>query len=97
MIMKFKPVYNFQSVEFEYEIESEEDLDKAMFWFKTILEKMQDIAPDQPAPTKAAAPKEPMATDKQIATLKKLGVAEQDAKKLTTKQAYTKIKELIGD
>jgi len=93
MIIKFKPVYNFQSVEFEAEINSPEDLDKAFNSYKICLEKLQQIAPEQPAQPKAA-PKEPMATEKQKALLIKLGLDEKEVNKMTTKQAYMKIKEL---
>lgn len=94
MIIKFKPVYNFQSVEFEAEINSPEDLEKAFNSYKICLEKLQQIAPEQPAQPKAAAPKEPMATEKQKALLIKLGLDEKEVNKMTTKQAYMKIKEL---
>lgn len=96
MNLKFKPVYNFQSVEFEMEIKTPEDLKKAFEWYKKILEGLQEVAVDQPAQVKQATPKEPMATDKQVATLIKLGIAESEAKKMTCKQAVGKIKELIG-
>ena len=96
MNMKFKPVYNFQSVEFEMEIENEQDLDKSKRLYKAILEMLQEVAVDQPAQVKQVTPKEPMATDKQVATLIKLGVAESEARKMTCKQAVGKIKELIG-
>lgn len=95
MIMKFKPVYNFQSVEFEAEIKCPEDLEKAFNSYKICLEKLQEIAPEQPSNNGKPQPKEPMATEKQIATLVKLKMDEQEAKKLTQKQAYLKIKELI--
>ena len=96
MIMKFKPVYNFQSVEFEMEIKTPNDLANAFYWYETILEGLQKVAVDQPAQVKQVTPKEPMATDKQVATLIKLGVAESEARKMTCKQAVGKIKELIG-
>ena len=95
MIMKFKPVYNFQSVEFEMEVNGPADLSNAFKWYKQILIELQKVAPEQPAPVKQVAPKEAMATDKQISTLVKLGIDEEEAKKMTTKQAYNKIKELI--
>ena len=93
MIIKFKPVYNFQSVEFEAEINSPEDLEKAFNSYKICLEKLQQIAPEQPAQPKAT-PKEPMATERQKSLLIKLGLDEKEINKMTTKQAYMKIKEL---
>lgn len=96
MLMKFKPVYNFQSVEFEKEINDERDLDFVKETYKKVLEMLQEVAPDQPGPVKPQ-PKEAMASDKQVATLIKLGIEEKEAKRMTSKQAYLKIKELIGD
>lgn len=96
MLMKFKPVFNFQSVEFEYEVTTTEELTDAFRWYEAILKGLQEVAVDQPGPVKAQ-PKEAMASDKQVVTLKKLGVDEKEAKKMTSKQAYLKIKELIGD
>lgn len=93
MLMKFKPVYNFQSVEFETEINNPEDLEKAFNSYKICLEKLQQIAPEQPAQPKSA-PKEPMASEKQKALLIKLGLNEYEVNKMTAKQAYMKIKEL---
>lgn len=93
MLMKFKPVYNFQSVEFEAEINSPEDLEKAFNSYKICLEKLQQIAPEQPAQPKSA-PKEQMASERQKALLVKLGLNEYEVNKMTAKQAYMKIKEL---
>lgn len=95
MMMKFKPVYNFQSVEFEMQIESEDDLYEAKRLYKSVLAMLQEVAPEQPSNNGKSQPKEPMATEKQVATLVKLKMDEQEAKKLTQKQAYLKIKELI--
>lgn len=95
MIMKFKPVYNFQSVEFEMEIKDGTNLEEAKKIYKSVLDMLQEVAPEQPSNNGKVQPKEPMATEKQIATLVKLKMDEQEAKKLTQKQAYLKIKELI--
>jgi len=93
--MKFKPVYNFQSVEFEMEINSQEDLDKAFNTYELVLNKLQRVAPEQPTAAKPQ-PKEPMATDKQVASLVKFGgMTENEARRLTSKQASQKIKELM--
>lgn len=53
MILKCKPTYNFQSVEFEYEIPEGEPFDetvKIMFEsiYKPILEGLMSVAPEQP-------------------------------------------------
>lgn len=97
MIMKFKPVYNFQSVEFEMEVNKPEDLGEGFKWYNAILNGLQAIAPEQPSNNAKAQPKEPLATEKQVATLVKLGVPEDEAKKMTVKQAVINIKKLIGE
>ena len=95
MIIKCKPVYNFQSVEFEFEINGVNDLPEMFALYKLIVSGLKDIAPEQPAQPKAVTiPKEPMATEKQKNLLIKLGLDEKEVNKMTTKQAFMKIKEL---
>lgn len=101
MLMKCKVVYNFQSIEFDYEISEDEekyydDMDNMMDIYEDLIERLKDIAPEQPK-VQQVAPKEAMASDKQIACLVKLGVDEKEAKKMTAKQAFSKIKTLIGE
>ena len=97
MLVKCKPVYNFQSVEFEMEINSPDDTEKMFIIYKEILDGLQKIAVDQPSPTKAPVkPKEEMATPKQVECLVNLGEDEEEMKKLTKKAAAFKIKELLG-
>ena len=97
MLVKCKPVYNFQSVEFEMEINTPDDTRKMFIIYKDILDGLQKIAVDQPAPTKAPVkPKEEMATPKQVECLVNLGEDEEEMKKLTKKAAAFKIKELLG-
>lgn len=96
MKMKFKPVYNFQSVEFEMEIENLENLKEGLKWYNAILEGLKEIAPEQPSNNAKLQPKEPMATDRQVSSLVKFGgMTENEARKLTSKQASQKIKELM--
>ena len=94
MKIKCKPVYNFQSVEFEYEVDSPEQLNDMFSLYDEILTGLENVSRDQPSPGK---PSEPKASDKQINTLKKLGVDEKEAKRMTMKEASQTIKELIGD
>lgn len=99
IIMKFKPVYNFQSVEFELPIDLDnlETLNEAFDIFDKVLTGLQAIAPEvqkvqQVAPK--SAPKEDMATPGQINFLVGLGVPEEEARNYTKKKASMKIKEL---
>ena len=100
IIMKFKPVYNFQSVEFELPIDLDnlETLDEAFDIFDKVLTGLQTIAPEvqkvQTVAPKSATPKEDMATPGQISFLVGLGVPEEEAKSYTKKRASMKIKEL---
>lgn len=97
MVLKCKPVYNFQSVEFEVEVKTPEDTEKAFEFYKVVLEHLQKIAVDQPGPVKQApVKKEPMATEKQIACLTRLGVPEDEAKTYTATMANRKISELLN-
>ena len=99
IMMKFKPVYNFQSVEYEMliDLENDERLNEAFDLFDKVLTGLQAIAPEvqkvqQVAPK--SAPKEDMATPGQINFLVGLGVPEEEAKSYTKKRASMKIKEL---
>ena len=97
MVVKCKPVYNFQSIEFEMEVNSQGDMDAMFEFYKKCLDGLQRVAVDQPAPTKIPAkPKEEMATSGQVNCLVNLGYDVEEAKKLTKKAAAFKIKELIG-
>lgn len=99
MVIKCKPVYNFQSVEFEMEIDptSVKDLEGLFTVYNTLLQGLQKIAVDQPGPVKQApVKKEPMATEKQVACLTRLGVPENEAKTYTATMANRKINELLN-
>ena len=97
MDLKFKPVFNFQSVEFEMEVNTDEELDTAFEMYKKILDHLQKIAVDQPGPVKQApVKKEPMATPNQIKCLVNLGVVESEAKAYTMTMASRKINELLN-
>lgn len=97
MIVKCKPVYNFQSVEFEMEVNSEEEKNKMFKIYDSMLKGLQEIAVEQPALQKpvAAKPKEEMATEGQIKFLIGLGLNVEEAKGLTKKQAAERIRKLI--
>ena len=100
IIIKCKPVYNFQSVEFELPVDLDnlETLDELFDIFDKILTGLQAIAPEQQkvqgvAP-KSAKPKEPMSTENQQNYLLGLGVPIEESKRMTKKEASNMIKEL---
>ena len=107
MILKCKPNYNFQSVEFEYEIPDDEPFNESveiMFEsvYKPILEGLMAIAPEQPLNkvktiTEKDLPKqEPSepASDGQINYLVRLGIPRNEAKKLSKQEAWKMIQEM---
>lgn len=59
MLLKCKPVYNFQSIEFEMDIDITDasDLNAVFNLYFNILEGLKKIAPEQPALAKPVAPK----------------------------------------
>ena len=107
MIFKCKPCYNFQSIEFEYEIN--DDLEETEFnvglnqmfdTFDKVLEGLKAVAPEQQgnvqhvAPKKQViAPKRTPATPKQINYLIGLGMDEEEALSLSQEEASVKIRE----
>ena len=100
IITTCKVVYDFQSIEFQWTIEDEEDRTELFYEFKRILEGLKEIADETPNPNKNAKnstpkePKEEKITVGQLNYLVGLGFPENEAKKLTKKQASCKIKEL---
>lgn len=83
-----KPTYNFQSVEFDYEVYTEIELKEMFDIYQKMLEKLIEIAPSQ-EPVKKE-PVEP-ATEGQLAILKKYNikykanVSKEEASKLIQK------------
>ena len=97
MLVKCKPVYNFQSVEFEMEVKNPEDIEIMFDMYEDMIKGLKSVAPEQPAQPKAAPVKqEPKATPKQINCLIKLGIDEETAKRMTMSEANKKINELIN-
>lgn len=100
MIIKCKPVWNFQSLEYEMDVdlENEESINQVFDIYDKMLTGLQAIAPEQTkvqqvAP-KSATPKEPMSTENQQNYLLGLGVPIKESKKMTKKEASNMIKEL---
>lgn len=62
MTFKCKPVWQFQSVEFDYTVNNPKDLADMFELYEKVLKGLMDFAPDQ---QKATVNREPPATDKQ--------------------------------
>lgn len=72
MIFKCKPVWLFQSVEFDWEVKSPKDLDEMFEWYEKILKGLVKIAPEQ---TKnQTVNREPPATTRQKEIMKSYGI-----------------------
>lgn len=100
ILIKCKPVYNFQSLEYEYivDLDNEESFNEMFDFFDKMLTGLQAIAPEQQkvqavAP-KQQKPKEPMSTENQQNYLLGLGVPIEESKRMTKKEASNMIKEL---
>ena len=102
MIVKCKPVYNFQSVEFEYEIDpkNENTIIEMFTVYRTILLYMKNVAPEQEKINTFSKPKPKpkpavrMMSQAQRNWLINLGVDEEDLEDLTYDEASDMIKEL---
>ena len=97
MITKCKVVYDFQSIEFEYEVNNEVDMENMFITYKQFLEGLKTLGDEIPNPNKNAKKtpvKEEMATSGQIKFLVGMGFPEEQVKKMTKKQAWEQIKEL---
>ena len=97
MNVKCKVVYDFQSLEFDYEVNNEEDKRNMFALYRELLEGLKQVGDEIPNPNKNAKKqpvKEEMATAGQIKFLVNMGFSEEEAKRMTKKQAWEKIKEL---
>lgn len=103
MLVKCKPVYNFQSVEFEMEIDPNNELEIINLFnvYNTMLAYMKNIAPEQekistfsPKPKPKPKPFVKMISQAQRNWLINLGVEEEDLEDLTYEEASNMIKEL---
>ena len=91
--VKCKPTYNFQTIEFEWDL-TEDNYSEMLEWYDRLVQGLRDVAPEQPD-NKKAAPKVPLATSKQKALLKKLGIEYDDD--LTAKEATKLIDQYFED
>lgn len=97
MNVKCKVVYDFQSLEFDYEVNNAEDKKDMFSLYRSLLEGLKQLGDEIPNPNKNAKKqpvKEDMATAGQVKFLINMGFSEEEAKRMTKKQAWEKIKEL---
>ena len=75
MLMKCKPTYDFQSVEFDWPVQSDEDIADMEAMYQKILDMLVRIAPEQGGTKKAkAVPAEPLATEGQKKTMDRFNI-----------------------
>lgn len=91
MIFKCKPVYLFQSVEFDWEVTKPQDLDEMFAMYDRVTKELMKIAPEQTKNQTVA--REPLATPGQKATMDKFGIAYDST--TTKKQAQSLIQASI--
>ena len=94
IVIHCKPTYAFQSLEYDYEVESTEDIDRMFELYEKLVNKLKEIAPEQPVNGKPVV-KEELATEKQLLILKKFGI--QHSKDITKKEASKLIQMSMGD
>ena len=86
MLMKCKPTFDFQSVEFDFSIQTEEDLKNMKDLYKKVLDILVEIAPEQGGTKKAVKISEPLATQGQKATMDRFHIKYDET---TTKKQAT--------
>lgn len=106
IIFKCKPTFNFQSVEFEYEVTNEEEWADAFDIYSRVLEELMYLAPEQPTNVvkgkTSKEPKEP-ATEAQLKILKSYNikhskyVSKQEASELIKKSMAKSVKHPASD
>ena len=90
IIVKCKPCYNFQTVEFDYMVSDDSDLDEMMELYNNILQRLMKVAVAQPAPVKMPEKPENPATDAQLKILKQFGIKFKP--NISKEEAHTLIK-----
>lgn len=96
MIVKCKPVFNFQSIEFEMEVNNEIDFNLMSERYKKILDMLQEIAPEQQKASTKKEKKEEMSTIGQQNFLLGLGIPREVTEKMTKKEASAEISKIKG-
>lgn len=87
--MKCKPTWQFQSVEFDYPVQSSADLPDMFKLYDKVLKGLMEIAPVQDT-KQVQKSVEPLATPRQKEIMDNYGIKYTD--KTTQKQAYELIK-----
>lgn len=99
MIMKCKPTFQFQSIEFDYEIDdtceavAEQDVKDMFKLYDKILKGLMAISPVQDQRTPAPKIQDPPATQRQKDTMDLYGIDYPD--NITSKQAQALIQRNI--
>lgn len=88
VLVKFKPVYNFQSAEFEMlvDFDNPDSVDRAFATYGQCLNKLKELAPDQPK--LVDVPKVELATEAQKKNMDEHGIKYTDK---TTKEEARKL------
>lgn len=96
MTLHFKPTYNFQTVEFDVDMEKKEDLDGAFELYAELIKRLKEVAPEQPNNnnSKPQKPNEPLATEKQKAIMDKFNIAYKP--NITKSEAFKLIAYSMG-
>lgn len=71
MVFKCKPVWQFQSVEFDYNVNTPKDLEDMFGLYEKVLKGLMDFAPEQ---QKATVNREPLASERQRQIMKTNGI-----------------------
>ena len=91
MLMKCKPTYQFQSVEFDYNVVTPKDLSDMFEMYNRVLKGLMEFAPIQ---EKQLAPKDPPATQRQKDIMDLHGIKYKPD--VTTKEAQALIQRSIN-
>ena len=90
VVLKCKPTYDFQSIEFEFPCGNQEDVDEALELYSILVNRLIEIAPEQTDSKRIAKkkeePKEELATKRQKEILDMYGIPYD--KGITKKQAW---------
>lgn len=101
--LHFKPTYDFQTVEFDFDMENKGDLDGAFELYAELIKRLKEVAPEQPSnkpkpknvvKNVVKKPFKPLATQKQKDILDKYGIEYTDD--ITCEEASKLIKLSMG-
>ena len=89
--MKCKPTYQYQSIEFDYNVNSKDDLAPMFDLYSKVLKGLMEIAPIQ----EKTLPAEPPATQKQKDIMDRFGIKYNP--NVTSKQAQQLIQKSMNE